>query len=185
MKFKKDDHVLVDFVSDAKVDTDGIHIYGHGVLDLAEDGYVFGRLIETGSPFGCPERYVQMFELNAGDYVLKNVGNTSSVFEVISKYKISKRVNSPYKYRIKNIKTHLETSVGVRGIERFASANEVVAGYRQGTPNFDQYWYGQSEADAIAEHLAYQEELIPGGATLVVGADFDESKLSKIIKEMK
>ena len=185
MIFKQDDHVIVDFISEAKVDTDGTHVYGHGVLDRAEDGYVFGRLIDTGLPFGCPERYVQMFEPNAGDFVLKSVGNTCSVFEVIGKYKVSKRVNSPYKYRIKNIKTHLETFVSVRGIDRLASVNEVVAGYRHGTPNFDQYWYGQSEAEAIAEHLAYQEELIPGGATLVTGSNFDKSQLCKIFKEIK
>ncbi|MDH0032030.1 MULTISPECIES: hypothetical protein [unclassified Acinetobacter] len=46
---------------------------------------------------------------------------------------------------------------------RTATRNEITAGYRAGSKEFDLYWYGQSEADAIKEYEGYQEDLIQGG----------------------
>ena len=44
----------------------------------------------------------------------------------------------------------------------------------------DQYWYGQSEGDAIKEHECYQQELIKGGVVFVG----DNSKLVQAIREL-
>lgn len=45
---------------------------------------------------------------------------------------------------------------------RPATKEEVKAGYREGSEGFNSYWYGQSEAEAMAEHEAWQEELLDG-----------------------
>lgn len=50
---------------------------------------------------------------------------------------------------------------------RLATEHEKIAGHRAGSHGFDLHWYGQSEAEAIREHLAWQDELIPHGAALV------------------
>lgn len=50
---------------------------------------------------------------------------------------------------------------------RLANEHEKIAGHRAGSYGFDLHWYGQSEAEAIREHLIWQDELIPHGAALV------------------
>ncbi len=60
----KGSKVNVDFISDSRTEFSGKHINGIGTVDRHEDGYVYGRL-EQGTPFMCPESYVQ---LNQCDY---------------------------------------------------------------------------------------------------------------------
>lgn len=55
----------------------------------------------------------------------------------------------------------------LNSILRHANEHEKIAGHRAGSHGFDLHWYGQSEADAIREHLIWQDELIPHGAALV------------------
>lgn len=51
---KKGDRVKVDFISESRTIYSGKRFTGYGVLDLVEDGRVFGRL-DDGRPFMCFE----------------------------------------------------------------------------------------------------------------------------------
>ena len=62
---------------------------------------------------------------------------------------------------------------------RPANKNEITAGWREGSKEYDQYWYGQSEEEAIKEHNVWQSELIEGGA-MFVG---DNSKIVQMVKD--
>lgn len=62
---------------------------------------------------------------------------------------------------------------------RAAKNNEITAGWREGSKEYDLYWYGQSEAEAIKEHNIWQSELIEGGA-MFVG---DNSKIVQMVKD--
>ena len=57
-QFKKGTRVTVDFISDSRTEFSGKHIKGDAIVDLHEDGYVYGQL-EQGTPFMCPEACVQ------------------------------------------------------------------------------------------------------------------------------
>lgn len=50
--FKKGDRVHVDFVTESSTEFSGQLFKGDGVIDRAEDGYLFGRL-DNGSTFMC------------------------------------------------------------------------------------------------------------------------------------
>ena len=50
--FKKGDRVYVYFISESRTEFSGKLFKGDGVIDRAEDGYVFGRLSD-GRPFMC------------------------------------------------------------------------------------------------------------------------------------
>ncbi|MDC4642425.1 hypothetical protein OHV73_00790 [Acinetobacter baumannii] len=98
-----------------------------------------------------------MSEFKVGDWVFTNDDVTPYVYEIIYKK------GEHYKLRSKN---------GVRycrewRIDRHATEGEIKAGYRAESFEFDKYWYGQSEADAIKEHEALQDELIKGGVVFV------------------
>ena len=49
--------VQVDFISDSRTEYSDAHIFGTGVIDVVEDGYVMGRL-DSGQTFMCPVQYV-------------------------------------------------------------------------------------------------------------------------------
>ncbi|MCU4395834.1 hypothetical protein [Acinetobacter junii] len=61
-QFKKGTRVTVDFISDSRTEFSGKHIKGDAIVDLHEDGYVYGQL-EQGTPFICPENFVQLTSL--------------------------------------------------------------------------------------------------------------------------
>ena len=61
-QFKKGTRVHVDFISDSRTEFSGKHIKGDAIVDLHEDGYVYGQL-EQGTPFMCPENFVQLTSL--------------------------------------------------------------------------------------------------------------------------
>ena len=56
---KKGDRVKVDFISESATIYSGKRFTGYGVVDLFEDGRVFGRL-EDGTPFMCFEGDVEV-----------------------------------------------------------------------------------------------------------------------------
>lgn len=60
--FKKGNKVHADYISDSRTEYSGAHIKGDAVVDRHEDGYVYGRL-EQGTPFMCPEKYVQLISI--------------------------------------------------------------------------------------------------------------------------
>ncbi len=110
-----------------------------------------------------------MSEFKVGDWVFTNDDVTPYVYEIIYKK------GEHYKLRSKN---------GVRycrewRIDRHATEGEIKAGYRAESFEFDKYWYGQSEADAIKEHEALQDELIHGGAVFVG----DNSNIVQMVKD--
>ena len=61
-QFKKGTRVHIDFISDSRTEFSGKHIKGDAIVDLHEDGYVYGQL-EQGTPFICPENFVQLTSL--------------------------------------------------------------------------------------------------------------------------
>lgn len=50
---------------------------------------------------------------------------------------------------------------------RHATQEEIKAGWREGSKEFDLFWYGQSLGEAIKAHELLGEELIEGGAAFV------------------
>ena len=64
---------------------------------------------------------------------------------------------------------------------RTANKNEITAGWREGSKEYDQYWYGQSEEEEIKECNVWQSELIEGGA-MFVG---DNSKIVQMVKNIE
>ena len=50
--------VKVEFISSSRTEYDGNLFSGSGVIDLIEDGYVYGRL-DCGKPFMCNPNDVQ------------------------------------------------------------------------------------------------------------------------------
>lgn len=50
---------------------------------------------------------------------------------------------------------------------RHAKPTEVEAGFKEGSKEFDLYWYGQSLGEAIKAHELLGEELIEGGAAFI------------------
>lgn len=60
---KKGDRVKVDFINNPETIHAGIRFTGYGVLDLVEDGRVFGRL-DDGRTFVCLECDVTLANKN-------------------------------------------------------------------------------------------------------------------------
>lgn len=65
---------------------------------------------------------------------------------------------------------------------RIAKDVEIEADAPIGSEKFDNYWYGQSEEDAIKEHFAYQEELIQDGVQIRCGKNV-KSKFMRYLDE--
>ncbi|WP_277559385.1 hypothetical protein [Acinetobacter beijerinckii] len=63
---KKGDRVKVDFISESRTIYSGKRFTGYGVLDLVEDGRVFGRL-DDGQPFMCFESDVEILTRRDGE----------------------------------------------------------------------------------------------------------------------
>ena len=61
-QFNKGTRVHVDFISDSRTEFSGKHIKGDAIVDRHEGGYVYGQL-EQGTPFMCPENFVQLTSL--------------------------------------------------------------------------------------------------------------------------
>lgn len=60
---KKGDTVWVGFFSSAACSQHGTHIHGVAIIDLFEDGYVFGRLVKNNQPFACPVRFAVLHKV--------------------------------------------------------------------------------------------------------------------------
>ena len=54
MNINNGDRVQVSFISNSSTAYSGNHFFGTGTVDLAEDGYIFGRL-DDGKTFMCQE----------------------------------------------------------------------------------------------------------------------------------
>lgn len=66
-KFKKGDSAHIDFVSESATEFSGNRFTGDGVIDRAEDGYLFGRL-DNGRTFMCMESDATPIQATAQGY---------------------------------------------------------------------------------------------------------------------
>ncbi|WP_457970600.1 hypothetical protein [Acinetobacter calcoaceticus] len=63
---------------------------------------------------------------------------------------------------------------------RHATPEEAKAGWREGSKEFDLFWYGQSLGEAIRAHDLLGEELIEGGAAFIG----NNSNIIQMVKDM-
>lgn len=68
MKIEKGNRVKVEFTSESRTQFSGEHVKGVGIVDLSEDGYVFGKFV-GGKPFMCLETDCELLKGMATHYI--------------------------------------------------------------------------------------------------------------------